>query len=65
MMGEMPERAEEEVAQWFSWNGTKPIFAFIAGQTALVGSGTGHAGAIISGREVLSNERKSGWHTPS
>lgn len=48
LIGEIGGDAEEQAAAYIAGHMTKPVVAFIAGQTAPQGKRMGHAGAIIS-----------------
>ncbi len=59
MIGEIGGTDEERAAEYIATHMTKPVTAFIAGQTAPPGKRMGHAGAIISGGTGTAAEKVS------
>jgi succinyl-CoA synthetase alpha subunit len=57
MMGEIGGNSEEQAAEYVRTKMSKPVAAFIAGQTAPPGKRMGHAGAIISGGQGTAAEK--------
>ncbi|MEW5832964.1 MAG: succinate--CoA ligase subunit alpha [Campylobacterota bacterium] len=57
MIGEIGGDLEIQAAEFIKHNITKPVVAFIAGQTAPKGKRMGHAGAIISGSAGTAQEK--------
>lgn len=57
MIGEIGGDLEIQAAAYIKENITKPVVAFIAGQTAPSGKRMGHAGAIISGSAGTAKEK--------
>ncbi len=57
LIGEIGGRDEELAAEYIADHMTKPVVAFIAGQTAPPGKRMGHAGAIIEGGSGLAADK--------
>jgi len=61
LMGEIGGNAEEQAAQFIKRHVSKPVVAFVAGQTAPPGKRMGHAGAIISGGTGTAAEKMAAF----
>jgi succinyl-CoA synthetase alpha subunit len=61
LMGEIGGNAEEQAAQFIRRHVSKPVVAFVAGQTAPPGKRMGHAGAIISGGTGTAAEKMAAF----
>ena len=57
LIGEIGGTDEEQAAEYIADHMTKPVVAFIAGQTAPAGKRMGHAGAIIEGGTGLAADK--------
>lgn len=57
LIGEIGGNAEEQAAEYIRDHVSKPVVAFIAGQSAPTGKQMGHAGAIISGSSGSAKEK--------
>jgi len=57
LIGEIGGTDEEKAAEYISDHLSKPVVAFIAGQTAPPGKRMGHAGAIVEGGSGLASDK--------
>lgn len=62
LIGEIGGDAEEQAADWIRDHCSKPVAAFVAGQTAPPGRRMGHAGAIISGNQGTAQGKIKAFH---
>jgi succinyl-CoA synthetase alpha subunit len=61
LIGEIGGNAEEQAAQYIRRHVSKPVVAFVAGQTAPPGKRMGHAGAIIAGGTGTAAEKMAAF----
>jgi succinyl-CoA synthetase alpha subunit len=61
LIGEIGGTDEQRAAEFIARNMSKPVTAFIAGQTAPPGKRMGHAGAIIEGGEGTAAEKMAAF----
>ena len=59
MIGEIGGNLEADAGKWIQENGTKPVVAFIGGDTAPKGRTMGHAGAIVGGHSDTASAKKA------